>query len=142
MDTTATRTADTNHGQRTLVGLFSDLWRETSALVHDEVALARAEVSEKVNQVGNGIAVIAAAALILFAGFLMLLLAAANLLALMLPPDSGPWMAPFAVGVAVLLIGFIALAKGRSDLKARNLAPERTLDSLRQDRELVKEHVS
>ncbi len=141
MDTTASTTS-TTHGQRSLVSLFSDLWRETSSLVHDEVALARAEVSEKVNQVGAGVAFIAAAALIFFAGFLMILLAAANALALVLPPDSGQWMAPFLVGVAVVIIGFIALAKGRSDLKARNLAPERTLESLRQDRALVKEHVA
>ena len=142
MDTTASRPSASTSSARSLISLFSDLWRETSALVHDEVALARAEVSEKVDRIGSGIAFIAAAALILFAGFLMVLLAAANALALVLPPDSGPWLAPFLVGVAVLIIGFIALAKGRSDLKARNLTPERTLESLRQDRELVREHAS
>lgn len=140
MDTTASRPA--SNGQRPLVGLFSDLWRETSALVHDEVELARAEVAEKVTQVGTGIGVIAGAAFVLFAGFLMLLLAAANAIAMYLPPDIGPWLAPLIVGVVVLIIGMIALSKGRADLKARNLKPERTLESLRQDRALVKEHVS
>lgn len=144
MPDTATRSAagpgiaaDNN---RTLVGLFMDLWRETSSLVHDEVELARTEVSEKVSQVGTGLAVIATAAAVLFAGFLMLLLAAVNALALLLPEDGAPWLAPLLVGVAVVIIGFIALAMGRAELKARNLKPERTLQSLRDDRELVKEH--
>jgi hypothetical protein len=128
-------------GNRTLVGLFMDLWRETSTLVHDEVELARAEVSEKVSQVGTGVAVVATAAAVLFAGFLMLLFAAVNALAVTLPEESAPWLAPLLVGVAVVIIGFIALAMGRAELKARNLKPERTLQSLRNDREMVKEHI-
>lgn len=150
MDTTATtnteamsRASDPHrvNRDRTLIGLFSDLWRETSTLVHNEVALARAEISEKATQVSSGLAAIAAAAAILFAGFLMLLFAAANGLAAELPPDMAPWLAPLIVGGVVMLVGFIALAKGRSNLKMRNLTPDRTIDSLRSDRELVKEHV-
>lgn len=144
MPSTATRTATgpgiAAENNRTLIGLFMDLWRETSTLVHDEVELARAEVSEKVSQVGTGLAVVATAAAVLFAGFLMLLFAAVNALALSLPEESAPWLAPLSVGVAVVIIGFIALAMGRAELKARNLKPERTLQSLRDDRELVKEH--
>ena len=33
---------------RSLIALFSDLWRETSTLVHEEAELAKAELSEKV----------------------------------------------------------------------------------------------
>lgn len=152
MDTTATRPIDagarpgestTARGpaDRSLIGLFSDLWRETSTLIHNEVELARAEVSEKVSQVGSGVTAIASAAAILFAGFLMLLFAAANAIALALPPELAPWLAPLIVGGVVMLVGFIALAKGRSDLKRRNLRPQRTIDSLRDDRQLVKEHI-
>lgn len=137
MNTSAERMAG---NQRPLVGLFSDLWRETSTLVHDEIELARAEVSEKVTQVGSGVAVIATSSAVLFAGFLMLLIAAASALALVLPEEYAPWLAPLAVGVVVVLAGMIALRSGLAALRARNLKPERTLESLRQDRELVKEH--
>ena len=41
---------------RSLIALFSDLWRETSTLVHKEAELAKAEMSEKVSQVGSGLA--------------------------------------------------------------------------------------
>jgi hypothetical protein len=147
MDTTAARSASgadaaaANDSNRTLVRLFMDLWRETSTLVHDEVALVRAEVSEKVSEVGTGITAIGASVVVLFAGFLILLFAAVNALAMFLPEEMAPWLAPLIIGAIVLVIGLIALAKGRSNLKARNLTPEKTLESLRRDRELVKEHV-
>jgi hypothetical protein len=126
---------------RSLIALFSDLWRETSTLVHEEAELAKAEMSEKVSQVGTGVAAIAIGGAIVFAGFIVLLLAAVNALALMLPPDHADWLAPLIIGLAVIVIGFIALATGRHELKAGNLRPERTMQSLRRDGELVKEHV-
>jgi len=144
MDTISASTADSTrkgNTDRTLVRLFMDLWRETSTLVHDEVELARVEVAEKVDQVSTGIAVIATAAAVLFAGFLILLLAAVNGLALAMPEESAPWLAPLIIGAVVMIVGFIALNKGRADLKARNLKPERTLESVRRDGELLKEHV-
>jgi hypothetical protein len=136
MDTTVTHPET-----RPLISLFSDLWRETSTLVHDEVELARTELSEKVTQVSTGFAEIAIAGGILFAGFLVLLFAASAALEQVLPEELAPWLAPLIVGAAVTAIGLIALARGRSNLKAENLKPGRTLESLRRDRELVKEHV-
>jgi hypothetical protein len=126
---------------RSLIALFSDLWRETSALVHAEAALAKAEMSEKVSQIGTGVGAIAIGGAIVFAGFIISLLAAVNGLAMLLPPEHAAWLAPLIVGLAVIIIGFIALASGRHELKASSLAPERTMHSLRQDTELVKEHV-
>ena len=127
---------------RSLIALFSDLWRETSTLVHNEAELAKAELSEKVTQLGTGVAELAVGGAIIFAGFIVLLLAAANGLAMVLPPDVADWLAPLIIGVAVMVIGFIALARGRHELKARSLAPTRTMESLRQDGRMVKEHAS
>jgi len=127
---------------RSLVALFSDLFRETSTLVHQEAQLAKAEMSEKVSEVGKGIAAIAIGGAITFAGFIVLLIAASNGLAMMLPEEHANWLAPLIVGLAVMVLGFIALAMGKHELSASNLEPSRTLESLRRDGELVKEHVS
>ncbi len=137
MDTTVKNPTD----ERSLMGLFSDLWRETSTLVHDEVALARAELSEKVSQVGSGVTAIAVASAVLFGGFLVLLWAAVGAISLLFVAEVAVWLAPLIVGAVVMIIGFIALQKGRKDLRARNLRPARTIDSLRRDGALVKEHV-
>jgi hypothetical protein len=138
METTATRT---ERDGRPLLGLFSDLWRETSTLVHDEVALAKAEFSEKASRAGSGIAAVAAGGAILFAGFLMLLFAASAALERALPPEHAGWLAPLIVGIVVLIAGYIALSAGRRKLRAESLKPTYTLESLRRNGQLVKEHV-
>jgi hypothetical protein len=126
---------------RSLIGLFSDLFRETSTLVHEEVQLARVEISEKVSQLGSGVAAIGAGGAILFAGFIVLLFAAVNALAMFLPPEHAAWLAPLIIGLIVMIIGYIALSKGRKEFKAENLKPSRTMDSLRRDTQVVKGHL-
>jgi hypothetical protein len=126
---------------RSLGTLLSDLWRETTNLVHDEAELAKADVSEKFSQALNGVGAIATAGAILFGGFMMLLLAATGALWLVLPREHALWLAPLIVGAVVVVVGLIALSSGRSKLKAESLKPSRSIESLRRDRELAKEHM-
>jgi hypothetical protein len=132
---------NTQGQSRSLVGLFSDLFRETSTLVHEEAQLAKAEISEKVSQLGTGVAAIAAGGAILFAGFIVLLFAAVNALAMFLPPEHAAWLAPLIIGLIVMIAGYISLSKGRKEFKAESLKPSRTMESLRRDTQLVKEHL-
>ena len=127
--------------ERSLLSLFSDLWRETTALVHEEAELAKAELSEKVSQVTTGAGEIAAGGAILFAGFIVLLFAAVGALELMLPTEHSIWIAPLIVGLVVMIIGYIALSRGKKQMQAESLAPRRTLESLKRDARLAKEHV-
>ena len=135
------RDARAANGRRPLAGLFSDLWRETTTLVQDEVALAKADLSDKVAQAGRGVGAVAAGGAVLFAGFLVLLFAAVGALEMVLPPEQAPWLAPLIVGAVVTIIGTVALSSGRKKLQAENLKPARTLDSLRRDRDFAKEHL-
>ena len=138
MDHTATHTT---HGARPLTGLFSDLWRQTSRLARAEAELAKEEISEKVSAVGTGVASVATGGAILFAGVLVMLFAAVGALQMVLDTEHDVWLAPLIVGTIVALAGYIALKKGRKELAASNLKPERTMDSLRTDARFVKEHV-
>jgi hypothetical protein len=126
---------------RPLSGLFSDLWRETTALVQDEIELARADMTEKVSQAATGAQTLLIGGAVLFAGLIVLLFAAVGGLALAFPPDIAQWLSPLIVGGVVAVIGGIAVASGRSKMKARNLKPERTIESLRRDRHMAKEHL-
>ena len=145
MDSTAApydaRTRE-GEGNRSLIALFSDLWRETSTLVHAEAELAKVELSEKVSQVQTGIAGIAVGGAIIFAGFIVLLFAASNGLAKFLPEEQAQWLAPLIIGLAVIVLGFIALAYGKHELSARSMAPQRTMENMRRDAQLAREHVS
>ncbi len=126
---------------RSLVGLLSDLWRETQTLVHQEAQLAKAELSEKVSQVTTGAGEIAAGGAVLFAGFLVLLFAAVGALELMLDSEHAIWIAPLVVGAVVMILGYILLSRGRKQLQADSMVPQRTVQSLQRDARLAKEHV-
>jgi hypothetical protein len=126
---------------RSLSQLFSDLTAESTALVRKEVELAKAEVGEKVNQVTTAGIALAAGGALLFAGLIVLLFAAVFGLALLLEPTSPPALSALIVAIVTMIIGGIALMIGRNRLKASNLAPRRTTESLRRDKDLVKEHV-
>jgi hypothetical protein len=127
---------------RSLAGLFSDLWRETTTLVHEEAELAKADMAEKLDQLISGAGSIAAGGAVLFAGFLAVLVAAVNGLARVLPPEDAAWLSPLIVGLVVMVIGYALFAGGKRALKARNLRPTRSLESLRRDGRIVKEHLS
>jgi xanthine/uracil permease len=125
---------------RSLVGLFSDLWRETQTLVHQETQLAKTEISQKVSQVATGAGEIAAGGLVLFSGFLVLLFAAVGALELLIASEHAIWLAPLIVGVIVMIVGYLLLSRGRKQMQAESLAPERAIESLQQDARLAKEH--
>ena len=124
-----------------VTGLVSDLWRQSTALLMDEVELAKAEMAEKTTHVAVSGGAIAIGGAVLFAGFIVLLLAAVNALARLLPPDLAGWLAPGIVGLVVIVIGFVMVSGGIKALEASKLAPRRTMDSLRRDTDMVKEHV-
>ncbi len=126
---------------RPISGLFSTLWQQTTTLVQDEAALAKAEVSEKLTQAAVAVGAIAVGGAVLFAGFIVVLLAAVNALAPLLPTDIASWLAPAIVGLVVIIIGFIMVTGGIKAFQTNNLMPTRTMDSLRRDKEMVKEHV-
>ncbi|MFI0472457.1 phage holin family protein [Halomonas sp. HMF6819] len=120
--------------------LLTTLTREVTDLVRGEAELAKAEVSEKTHQALTGIAAIAVAGAVIFAGFLVLLASAVALLNEILPPDMTPWLSAAIVGVVTAVIGLIMLNVGLNKIKAQRLTPQRTLKSLQRDKELAQEH--
>jgi membrane glycosyltransferase len=126
---------------KSLPALFSDLMRETLDLIRKEFALARADVGERVQSAQRGITSIAVGAAVTLAGLVVLLLAVVNALARFLPPALAPWLAPLIVGGLVLLIGYLMIKSGQSNLKAENLMPQRSIDSLRTDKAMMQEKV-
>ena len=120
---------------RSIAGLFSDVARDFSRLFRQEIDLAKAELGEKVGALGAGGAMLAGGALIAWAGFLVLL--AAGVLGLSKVVE--PWLAALVVGGAVLVIGAVIALVGKSRFRADNLVPRRTLRSIKDDAEWVKE---
>ena len=113
--------------------LLSELIRSIQTLIRQELRLAQAEGSEKVNQVMAGAIGLVAGMLIAFAALLVLLQA----LVVALADYMDPAWASLVVGIGVAIVGFGLMKYGQSNLKGANLVPERTVKSMRADADMA-----
>ncbi len=124
--------------ERSLGDLFSDLSRETTTLLRQEVQLAKAELTQSATEAARGIGMLAAGGAVAYAGLLFVLLAVVFGL---IRAGLEPWLAALIVGVVVVAIGAILLLRARASLKPANLAPQKTVETLKEDAEWAKEQV-
>jgi drug/metabolite transporter (DMT)-like permease len=116
--------------------LFSELSRETSTLVRQEVALARTELTAKASQVGKDVGFLAMGGAVAYAGLLAII---AGIIILIGNLIGHMWLSALIVGLIIAGIGYYLVQKGLSDLKNANLAPEQTIESLKENKEWVQE---
>ena len=91
---------------------------------------------EKISQAGVAAGSIAAGGILALAALIVLLQA---LVIALTELGLAPAWSSLIVGGAVAIIAFALIYKGINDLKGSNLAPRRTVESLRQDAHMVKE---
>lgn len=115
---------------RSLGELFSELSRETSALVRKEVELAKTEMSAKLKTAGGHAGVVAAGGALAHAGLLVLLAAVVIGLAELGVPA---WLSALIVAVAVMAIGYMLVNQGLSKLRDTSVAPVQTMESLKEN---------
>ncbi|HEX8228460.1 MAG TPA: phage holin family protein [Chloroflexia bacterium] len=127
-----------NQDDRSLGELFADLAKESSVLVRQEVALAKAEMTQKAGQVGKDIGFLAVGGLVLYAGLLAIIAAIIIVLGTIGVPW---WLAALVVGVLVVGVGYFLVQRGLQALKTENLAPKQTIETLKEDAEWAKEQV-
>ena len=127
-----------DHNERSLGDLFSDLTRETSTLLRREVQLAKAELTQSATEAMRGIGVLAAGGAVAYAGLLFVLLAVVFGL---ITAGLEPWLAALIVGLVVVAIGAVLVLRARASLKPANLAPQKTVETLKDDTAWVKEQM-
>jgi hypothetical protein len=120
---------------RDLVGEVADDARD---LVRGEIALARAEVEQKVERVVTGVISLVGAMLLAYAGLIIVLIAAAQALARSVPD----WAASLIIGGVVLFIGLLMALIARRALSPSAMIPERIIRNVQADARVAKEHVS
>jgi len=125
----------TNHDERTVGELFADLSRETRTLLHQELQLAKTELTEKVSKLQRSAAFIVGGGLLAYGGVLAIVAAVILILiALGLPA----WAAALVGGALLVVIGYVLVRSGLAGLNARELAPRKTLDTLKEDAQWLK----
>ena len=125
--------------ERSLGDLFSDLSRETTTLVRQEVQLAKAELTQSATEAARGIGMLVAGGAVAYAGLLFLMLAIVYGL---IEAGWDAWLSALVVGLVVVAIGAILVLRARESLKPANLAPRRTIETLKEDQEWAKEQIT
>lgn len=115
--------------QESAASLLSRLVGDCAALVRNEIALAKAELSESTTRAKAGVAALIGAAATLLAGSLALIAA----IILGLAEVMKPWLAALIVGVAISAIGFLLLQAARKKLLPPHLEIDRTRNAVRHD---------
>lgn len=122
---------------RSVGELFTQLSDDVTTLIRQEVALARAEVAEKVGQFGRGTAFAVAGGIILYTGLLALIYAAIQGLGVAIPL----WASALIVALGVLGAGGIVLWLAVRNFQRSTSLPERTMESMSENGELVRERL-
>jgi len=124
--------------ERSLGDLFGDLTREMGTLVRQEVELAKTEMTQKASTAGKNIASMVAGGAVAYAGFLAILAGIIIGIASLGVPW---WLSALLVGLIVAGVGYFLIQKGRDALKQGSLAPNQTIETLKEDAEWAKEQV-
>lgn len=127
----------TASGDVSLGELFSDLTTDLSTLVRKEIELAKTETIEKVSSAGRNVGMIVAGGLLAYAGLICVLIA----IAIGLGNWIGYGLASLIVGVLVIILGFVLVQSGLAALKHMSVTPEKTIETLKDNTEWVKEKV-
>lgn len=129
------RRTDMSEQRESFGELLGQLANNSAALVRDEIALAKQELSEKVSSFRSGVITTAVGGVVALLGVLALI--AAAIIGLAHYMDAG--LAALIVGVVLALIGGMIAFSGIGRLKRTSLKPEKTIETLEEDKEWLKE---
>jgi membrane protein implicated in regulation of membrane protease activity len=132
--------------QASIGDLVKQLRDDSTSLIRDEVALAKTEISEEISMVGKNIGFLVAGALVGYAALVILLIALGSLIAEGLVAVGLPLALAHFLGLAIIaiIVGLISAAlvkKALDKLKTTNLVPERTVESLKNNKEFVEDQI-
>ncbi|WP_419828173.1 phage holin family protein [Sphingomonas sp.] len=123
-------------GTHSIGEIASGLAGDIQDLVKGELALARAEIDQKLHGVIIAAISIVGGALVAFAGLVVVLEGGAAVLAFWLPA----WASLLIVGLVIVLIGGLIARGGLAKLSLKAVTPERTIATAQKDARMLKEH--
>ncbi|MBZ0154693.1 MAG: phage holin family protein [Alphaproteobacteria bacterium] len=123
--------------ERSLGELFSELTQEVQRLFRQEVDLAKLELSQKISRMVKDVTFLSVGIAVGYAAFLALAATVIIILGTFMP-----WWLSSLLVTALLAGGSYALVrKGLDDMRRGDLAPRQTLETLKEDKEWMKERM-
>ena len=108
--------------------LLSEVTRDLSTLMRQEMELAKAEIKQEITKTGKGAGMLGGAG---FAGYMVLLFLSIALWWGLANVMNEAWAA-LIVALVWAVIGAVLYARGRAQLRAVHPKPEQTVDTLKQ----------
>jgi uncharacterized membrane protein len=126
--------------ERSIGELFGQLTQDMTLLVRQEIQLARTEMSEKISRVTANLLSVGAGGFVAYLGGLALV--GALILAIRDLADISLAWSALIVGAVLAIIGYVMLQRGLKELKRVDIAPRRTVETLKDDVQWAKEQTS
>jgi xanthine/uracil permease len=129
--------SENNHS---LPNLLRELRDETTTLLRQEVALAKAELKDNASRFAGHSIQIAIGGFVSYAGVIVLLIGLGLLLSSLLvragmDRDLAQWLAPAVLGAIVALIGWGLVARAKRALTHDDVAPRQTVETMRENKQ-------
>lgn len=118
-----------------LGNLLSELASHSAGLVQDEFMLARQEITEKVKSYRSAIILLAVGSVVTFLAMMVLTTA----LILWIGTQIEPWLAALLTGAGLGVVGAIILLLAKTELGQLTLRPEKTIRTLEENKEWLKD---
>lgn len=133
--------------ESSIVYLLKKLRDDTTTLVRDEISLAKTEISEKIASTSRNVGYLAVGALVAYAALLLFLQGIGLLLRDLfisggMNQASASLLGFLIVGGVIGIIGALLIVKALNTLKKEPVAPTKTAETLREDKEWVQNKVS
>jgi hypothetical protein len=130
------------NGTRTLGDLFRDLAEDGVTLFRDEVKLARVETAAAARAVGVGTGLVATGAVFALLGTLATLVGIALLIGDQWLPADRYWVAALILLVITAVVAVLFAKRGMALVSPRQLAPDQTATTLKEDKEWLKQQLT
>lgn len=118
--------------------LFRQLAQDSATLVRQEMNLAKAELKSNVKAVARDAAMVAIGGILALVGVTVLI---AFLVVAVGDALDNYWLGALVVGVLFLLVGGILAMASLKKLKHEEMAPTRTLETLKEDKQWLQSEI-
>ncbi|HEV2132273.1 MAG TPA: phage holin family protein [Longimicrobiaceae bacterium] len=118
--------------------LFRQLTQDSTTLIRQEIALAKAELRENMGGVARSAAMIAVGGAVALVGLLVL---TAFLVILLGDLIGNYWLAALIVGLLFAVIGGVLVSTHLKRLRETNLRPDQTIQTLQEDKQWLQSEI-
>jgi membrane protein len=131
------RVMSDNRHEPTLGEMLAELSNDFKRLIQQELQLARLELSRKATSMRRSAILMVAGGMLAYGGFLAVIAAIVfGIVAL----GVSYWLASLLTGAGLIVIGYLLIHSSSATMRGGSLAPEHTVETVKEDAQWLKSH--